>query len=156
MAKEIERKFLVDRKKWGKTGNPVKMQQAYIVIENNIVVRVRIAGKKAFLTIKGNLQGISRDEFEYEIPVSDAVQLFDMRIGSLISKTRYYEQINGKTWETDVFEGDNSGLIVAEIELEEENEVFEKPLWISKEVSTDQRYFNFNLSQTPYSKWNIF
>ena len=96
MAKEIERKFLVDNNKWNKTGNQFKMQQAYLLIENDKVIRVRIANNKAFLTIKGNLQGITRDEFEYEIPLDDARSLLLMRVGAVVSKTRYIETINGK------------------------------------------------------------
>ena len=154
MAKEIERKFLVDMNKWNKTGNKIKIQQAYLLIENDKVVRVRIANNKAFLTIKGNLQGITRDEFEYEIPLADAKSMLSMRIGAVVSKTRYVETINGKIWEIDVFEGENLGLIVAEIELKDENEPFRKPDWVADEVSTDVRYYNFNLSRTPFSGWN--
>lgn len=153
MAKEIERKFLVDSNKWNKTGNQIKMQQAYLLIENDKVIRVRIANTKAFLTIKGNLEGITRDEFEYEIPLDDARSLLSMRVGATVSKTRYVETINGKVWETDVFEGENQGLIVAEIELNDENEQFIKPDWATDEVSTDVRYYNFNLSQNPFSGW---
>ena len=154
MAKEIERKFLVDANKWGKTGTPVKIEQAYLVTEPDKVIRVRIKGEHAFLTIKGNLNGITRDEFEYEIPVHDALQLMEMRTGALVSKTRFVEIIDNKTWETDVFEGENQGLIVAEIELENENEAFNPPPWTTLEVSTDVRYYNFNLSKNPFSKWN--
>ena len=153
MAKEIERKFLVDLTKWGKVGKAIQMEQAYLSIENHKVVRVRIANDRAYLTIKGNLEGITRDEFEYEIPVSDAKQLMKMRVGYSIRKTRYVEEVKGKIWEVDVFEGENKGLVVAEIELESENENFEKPIWALDEVSTDERYYNFNLTHTPYSKW---
>lgn len=153
MGKEIERKFLVDLNQWDFKGTPVQMKQAYLFIEDDKVVRVRIAGEKAFLTIKGNRDGISRDEFEYQIPVSDATQLMKMAVGASIEKTRYLLKIGDHTWEIDVFEGENSGLIIAEIELEFEDEPFEKPNWILDEVSTDSRYFNFNLTKLPYSKW---
>lgn len=153
MAKEIERKFLVDLKKWKKSGKAIKMQQAYLVVEGDKVVRVRIADDQAFLTIKGNLKGITRDEFEYEIPVSDARSLMDLRVGAIVSKTRYVETIHGNIWETDVFEGENNGLVVAEIELDSEDETFEKPIWALSEVSTDSKYYNFNLSRNPYSRW---
>lgn len=153
MAKEIERKFLVDVDKWNKTGVAVKMQQGYLSVQDKKTVRVRIAGNHAYLTIKGNLNGITRDEFEYEIPVRDASQLMTMCIGNTVEKTRYVEEFEGKVWEVDVFEGANIGLVVAEIELESEIEVFVKPHWVLNEVSTDGRYFNFNLSQMPYSKW---
>lgn len=154
MAKEIERKFLVDANKWEKTGTPVKIKQAYLLTEPNKVIRVRIKGEHAFLTIKGNLKGITRDEFEYEIPVQDALQLMEMRTGAVVSKTRFVEKIDNKTWETDVFEGENQGLIVAEIELDDENETFNPPTWTTLEVSTDVRYYNFYLSKNPFSKWN--
>jgi len=153
MAKEIERKFLVDMQKWNKSGKAIKMQQAYLVVEGDKVIRVRIADHQAFLTIKGNLKGITRDEFEYEIPVGDAIALMELRVGEIVSKTRFVETIKGKIWETDVFEGENSGLVVAEIELESEDEIFEKPSWALTEVSTDSRYYNFNLSRNPYSLW---
>ncbi|MFA9390056.1 MAG: CYTH domain-containing protein [Prolixibacteraceae bacterium] len=153
MAKEIERKFRVDEDKWNFEGETLKIQQAYLMIDGHKVVRVRISNDKAFLTIKGNLSGITRDEFEYEIPTSDALQMMSLRIGSIVEKTRYVSTFKGKTWEVDVFEGENSGLIVAEIELESENEPFEKPVWLLNEVSDDERYYNFNLSKNPYSKW---
>lgn len=153
MAKEIERKFLVDKGKWDKAGKPVKMKQAYLMIDGHKVVRVRIANNKAFLTIKGNLEGITRDEFEYEIPVEDARQMMNLRTGAIVEKTRYVSELGGKTWEVDLFEGENSGLIIAEIELENENESFDKPAWLLNEVSTDDRYFNFNLSKNPFTKW---
>ena len=129
------------------------MKQAYLMIDGHKVVRVRVADDKAFLTIKGNLSGITRDEFEYEIPVEDATQMMNLRTGSIVEKTRYIYEFSGKTWEIDVFEGENSGLIVAEIELENEDEAFDKPAWLLDEVSTDDRYFNFSLSKNPYKKW---
>lgn len=153
MAKEIERKFLIDVKDWNFEGTPVKMKQAYLAVDHGKVIRVRMAGNRAMLTIKGNLHGISRDEFEYEIPFDDAVQLIELREGAVIEKTRYLLDLNGKTWEIDVFEGENAGLVVAEIELESEMEAFEKPEWIGDEVSTDVRYYNFSLSKNPFSKW---
>lgn len=153
MAKEIERKFLVDLKSWKKEGNCTPMQQVYLSVNNGNVVRVRIAGKNAFLTIKGNLSGITRDEFEYGIPLDDARQMMKMGEGYPVIKKRYIEKVGGKTWEVDVFEQDNEGLVIAEIELAHENEFFEKPYWLLEEVSNDPRYFNFNLSKTPYSKW---
>jgi adenylate cyclase len=153
MAKEIERKYLIDIEKWEKGGIELKMKQAYLMIEGDKVVRVRISNEKALLTIKGNLSGITRDEFEYEIPVEDANQLMKMSIGNVVSKTRYLQKYAGKLWEIDVFEGDNFGLIVAEIELENETESFDIPIWAKEEVSTDSRYYNFNLSRNPFSNW---
>jgi adenylate cyclase len=153
MAKEIERKFLVDAELWGRKGIPVEMVQSYLVAIPGKVIRVRIAGDRAYLTIKGNLEGITRDEFEYSIPVNDALELLKMGGEFRIEKTRYIQQINDKKWEIDVFKGDNSGLIVAEIELESENETIVLPEWVIGEVSSDERYFNFNLAQNPFSKW---
>lgn len=153
MAKEIERKFLVDLAKWDRNGIAIKMEQGYLAIVDKKVVRVRIADNHAYLTIKGNLSGITRDEFEYEIPVSDASQMMKMCIGNTVQKTRYVEEIEGKVWEVDVFEGLNEGLVVAEIELESENEAFVKPTWALQEVSSETRYYNFNLSQKPFSMW---
>lgn len=153
MAKEIERKFLVDKNIWNNVGKPFEMIQAYLMIEGDKVIRVRIKEDKAYITIKGNLQGITRDEFEYEIPVDDAKKIMQMRIGAIIAKTRYISEIGGKIWEVDVFKGENEGLIVAEIELESEDEEFKRPEWILDEVSTDVRYYNFNLTKNPFSRW---
>lgn len=153
MAKEIERKFLIDAALWNWQGKPVHMSQAYLCIDETKVMRVRIAGEKAFLTIKSNLKGISRDEFEYEIPLDDAQKLLSLKVGAVVEKTRYLLEFGGKIWEIDVFEGENKGLIVAEIELEHEDEFFQKPEWAMEEVSTDEKYYNFNLSVIPFSKW---
>lgn len=154
MAKEIERKFLVDTNLWKREGVIIPMQQAYLAYHNGNVVRVRIAADNAFLTIKGNLKGITRDEFEYQVPIDDALQMMKMAKGFSIVKKRYIEYVGGKKWEIDVFEKENEGLIVAEIELNSETESFEKPLWILDEVSNDTRYYNFNLAQNPFSNWH--
>jgi adenylate cyclase len=124
-----------------------------LVILPDKVIRIRIAGLKAFLTIKGNSQGITRDEFEYSIPVDDANELLKMCGGLQVIKTRYIQYIHGKKWEIDVFHDKNEGLIIAEIELESENETIELPEWIIFEVSDDERYFNFNLALKPFSVW---
>jgi adenylate cyclase len=153
MAKEIERKFLIDSEKWGRKGVPVEMVQAYLVILPGIVVRVRIAGDRAYLTIKGKPQGIARDEFEYSIPVDDARELLKMCGELKVEKTRYIHEIDGKKWEIDVFKGENSGLIVAEIELKSEDETIVLPEWVIREVSAEEQYFNFNLAQKPFSTW---
>lgn len=153
MAKEIERKFLIDVSQWGYQGNPIKMKQAYLVIQEDKVIRVRITEQKAFLTIKGNLDGITRDEFEYEIPIDDAKQMLNMSEGAVVSKTRYLYEHGNHVWEIDVFDGDNQGLVVAEIELKDESEDFKKPTWLKEEVSTDVKYYNFSLSKNPYCNW---
>lgn len=117
-------------------------------------MRVRIAGSKAYLTIKGAVTGIVRHEYEYSVPLNEANEMLDKLCRPpLIEKTRYEIEYGGKTWEVDVFSGDNEGLVVAEIELESETQVVELPPWVGEEVSHDQRYFNFNLVQHPYKNW---
>jgi adenylate cyclase len=150
---EIERKFLVDSEKWHPTGKGIKMKQGYLSIDPERTVRVRLAGKYSFLTIKGKLTGFSRTEMEYEIPLADAEILIDLCLDFPVEKTRYVENIDGFDWEIDVFEGKNKGLIIAEIELDNENQKFNFPEWIVKEVSNDLRYFNSALSKNPYSAW---
>ena len=155
MAVEIERKFLVDEKAWAKakTRKSVPMRQAYFTGEPNLVFRVRIAGEKAYFTIKGKQSGITRPEFEYEIPVDDANQLMANFTENIVEKTRHYMLVEGKTWEVDVFGGLNEGLITAEIELSSPDETFEKPAWLGKEVSLDNRYANVNLAFRPFQTW---
>lgn len=150
---EIERKFLVNTEIWSPAGKGNKMVQGYLSVDSERSVRVRISGEKAWLTIKGKLVGISRQEFEYKIPVNDARELLKLCLTTPISKTRYFEKINGKLWEIDVFEKQNKGLVLAEIELEKEDETIELPNWILNEVSNDRRYFNSQLSQRPYKTW---
>jgi len=153
MAKEIERKYLIDVEKWGMQGTPIAMVQAYLVVLPDKTVRIRRAGEKAFITIKGNRQGITRDEFEYSIPVVDAIELLKLCGDFSVEKTRYIQEVNGKKWEIDVFHGKNEGLIVAEIELHSEEESIKLPEWIIREVSLEEKYFNFNLATKPYSTW---
>lgn len=155
MGIEIERKFLVDHKKWGEVAKPTGTyyRQGYVMNEPDRILRVRVAGAKAFITIKGGNSGISRKEFEYEIPVTDGIELLDNFAISEVEKTRYCLHFAGKLWEIDEFHGDNSGLITAEIELQQEDETFELPAWIAAEVSTDARYYNSNLSVKPFKNW---
>jgi adenylate cyclase len=150
---EIERKFLVDVNKWRPGGPGVNIKQGYLSVDTERTVRVRIAGGKAFLTIKGKSIGISRTEMEYEIPVDEAEVLMAMCLEFVIEKTRYLEKKQKVVWEVDVFYGNNKGLVLAEVELENENQHVDLPDWIEKEVSTDFRYFNSWLSQNPYLKW---
>lgn len=154
MAKEIERKFLVNTNIWKPDGVAKKMKQAYLTIQSNKVIRVRTSNENAFLTIKGQLNGISRDEYEYEIPFTDALEMFGLCDGKPVEKTRWIMEIEDKTWEIDVFEGENEGLVVAEIELQNESEKFYKPEWLMEEVSTDTCYYNFYLSKHPYKTWS--
>jgi adenylate cyclase len=150
---EIERKFLVDLRKWKPTDEGKKIEQGYLSVEQGRVVRVRIAGQNAFLTIKGKTHGISRIELEYEIPVEDAKVLLQMCLDVPIQKTRFIEMVNGHKWEIDIFEGANQGLVMAEIELKSEDQKFDLPEWVLNEVSYDHRFFNSWLSKNPYSTW---
>ncbi|MBD3808141.1 MAG: CYTH domain-containing protein [Epsilonproteobacteria bacterium] len=153
MAVEIERKFLVDPNKLPNLGSGTKMLQGYLLARSPSI-RVRIAGEKAFLTIKGKPQNhISRNEFEYEIPLQDGLELLKECKELIISKTRYEIMYENHLWELDIFEEENEGLIVAEIELSSEDEPFALPSWVTVEVSNDMRYTNANLISHPYSKW---
>ncbi len=155
MAKEIERKFLVNKSIWDNIKKPEgnHIIQAYIYTSIEKTIRVRITKGKGFLTIKGKTEGIARTEYEYEIPVSDAKNLITNFSGPSIDKIRYAIPVNNHIWEVDVFLGNNKGLLVAEIELKTEDEVFEKPSWIGKEVSHDKRYYNASLESNPFSNW---
>ena len=154
MGCEIERKFLVDLDKWQKPEKGVRIMQGYLVRSEKISMRLRLADDKAFLTIKGASKGISRSEFEYEIPPADLeAMLAEFGSGKYISKVRYHEKVGSHLWEIDVFEGDNAGLVIAEIELASADEEFEMPVWATKEVSTDKRYRNACLVETPYKLW---
>lgn len=155
MNTEIERKFLISRKiKLTKyISEPIK--QGFISCDPERLVRVRIKGEKAFLTIKGrsNQSGTTRFEFETEISVKDAEHLLLICKNDIIEKTRYYIPSGKHTFEVDVFEGENIGLIIAEIELNNENEKFIKPDWLGKELTGDIRYYNLYLSENPYCSW---
>lgn len=154
MPLEIERKFLVDTTKWSPSGNGTRLTQAYLGLAPNPTVRVRITGEKAFLTIKGRSESISRPEFEYEIPVEDAQEMMKLVISHPVEKMRYEIQHEGFTWEVDVFSGKNSGLVMAEIELESEYQEFSRPDWLLEEVSHDGRYYNSYLSGCPFQEWS--
>ena len=141
---EIEYKFLVDRSIWSKVEKPepTLIVQGYISKSVESTVRVRIKGDTGFLTIKGKTVGITRSEFEYEIPVAEAEAMIDLFTDKHIRKHRYEVIIAGKTWEVDEFHGPLEGLILAELEVESEQEEFEKPDWVTENVSTDSNYFN--------------
>lgn len=154
MGVEIERKFLLAGDGWRALGRPVLLRQGYLSADPERVVRVRIEGERATLTIKGKTSGATRGEWEYEIPVADAGELLDRLCQRpLIEKYRSRVTHAGKVWEIDEFLGENAGLLLAEIELSSEGEAFEKPDWIGAEVSADARYFNANLIRHPYSRW---
>ena len=156
MGIEIERKFLVDHEQWDKVTRPAgnKLQQGYIVDEDDKTVRLRIADSQAWLTFKSGKGHISRTEHEYEIPVDEATELFERFVKTRLEKTRYCITYNGKLWEIDVFEGDNTGLIIAEIELDDENEQFDLPPWVAGEVTGQDQYYNSYLSVNPFKTWN--
>lgn len=159
MATEIERKFLVRDERWRLDQNGQQVQgtpfrQGYLSSSAQSTVRVRLEGDKAKLTIKGKTVGVSRSEFEYTIPKQDAEQMLnELCTGPLIEKVRYRCREGDHVWEIDVFEGDNAGLIVAEVELSSESEKFHKPVWLGDEVSEDPRYYNVNLVSHPYKNW---
>lgn len=155
MATEIERKFLVKDDSWRReASDAVVMRQGYISEGERASIRVRVQGDQAFLNIKSATLGVWRREYDYPIPLGDAEEILDhLCEGPLIEKTRYHVEHAGHTWEVDVFEGDNAGLVVAEIELGSEDEVFEKPAWAGEEVSHDPRYYNVCLVKHPYKEW---
>jgi adenylate cyclase len=154
MATEIERKFLVNTKLWQPLTAGTLYRQGYLSSANDRVVRVRIAGVDGFLTVKGLTTGVSRLEFEYPIPLDDAAMMIDRLCERpLIEKTRHREIFAGRTWEIDVFHGDNDGLIIAEVELVHPEDEVELPAWTGAEVSNDLRYFNNNFAANPYRNW---
>lgn len=154
MGMEIERKFLVANDAWrAQVTERTLLRQGYLSSEPSRVVRVRIAGEQAFLTIKGLTSGISRAEWEYPIPMLDAQAMLAICERPLIEKYRSLIHANGLCWEIDEFLGENAGLIVAEIELQDAEKDFAKPDWLGKEVSGDKRFSNSNLGKLPFSKW---
>lgn len=154
MSTEIERKFLVLGDSW-RAGAPSKrVRQGYLSLDPLRTVRVRVSGDAAYLTVKGEQQGMTRTEFEYALPLTDAEHMLDHLCAKpLIEKTRYRVPHNGLTWEVDEFFGDNVGLIVAEIELTDANQAITLPGWIGQEVTDDDRYYNSMLVQRPYRVW---
>jgi CYTH domain-containing protein len=152
MSVEIERKFLVTGSEW-RQAKGIHFCQGYLNRDKERTVRVRLSGESAFLTIKGLTEGASRAEFEYEIPVAHAEQLLRLCDGPIIQKVRHVVEYEGLIWEVDEFLGENEGLIVAEVELEREDQPFKRPSWLGQEVTDDPRYFNSNLCKNPYCKW---
>ena len=153
MAVEIERKFLVAARDWATLGEGECYRQGYLA-RDPVTVRIRVAGERGYLTLKGRSTGISRSEFEYGIPLEDAEALLALCTTPLIEKTRYRIPHGQHVWEVDVFDGDNAGLVVAEIELASEDEPFQRPDWLGEEVSGDYRYSNSALAVTPYRQWS--
>lgn len=155
MGIEIERKFLLRNDDWRLAADAgTRMRQGYFAGPQRASIRVRIEGMSANLNIKSAELGIRRLEFEYPVPLDEAEQMLDELCEKpLIEKTRYHVSHADMTWEVDVFDGDNSGLIVAEIELPDESIVFEKPAWLGEEVSDDPRYYNVSLVTHPFCDW---
>lgn len=151
MASEIERKFLVRGDAWRPGPEGVLQRQGYLSVEDP-TVRVRIAGRRATLTVKGAQTGLTRPEFEYEVPLADAEEML-LLCAFAVEKTRHVREFGGRRWEIDEFHGANEGLVIAEIELEREDESFALPLWLGAEVSRDPRYRVSSLARTPFGKW---
>jgi len=153
MAKEIERKFLVTGNAWRTGAVGLNCRQGYIPA-STCTIRARIMGDKGYLTLKARDQGITRTEFEYAIPLPDAAEMLSRFCAdTLIEKIRYRVEYAGLVWEIDEFTGLNAGLIVAEVELEREDQAFEKPEWAGAEVTHDRRYLNSSLAREPYCQW---
>lgn len=157
MAEEIERKFLVKNDSWRtEVYRQSRMRQGYLNDTKKSSVRVRVAGEKAYLNIKSATLGVYRKEYEYEIPREDGNEILStLAQGPLIEKVRYYVKHGRHVWEVDVFEGDNEGLVVAEVELSHEDEEFKKPAWAGEEVSGDTRYYNVCLVKHPFKQWSL-
>lgn len=154
MGQEIERKFLVKSDAWRSGATATRFRQGFLSTVAERTVRVRLAGGRGTITIKGKSEGATRLEFEYEIPAHDASDILDSLCERpLIEKVRHTRREGHHTWEIDVFEAENAGLIVAEIELRSEHEAFERPAWLGEEVTDDPRYFNANLIAHPYCAW---
>ncbi|MFY2764532.1 CYTH domain-containing protein [Arenimonas sp. MALMAid1274] len=162
MGVEIERKFLVASDHWrSHVTRSVRMAQGYIndmaalrEARQNASVRVRIAGDEAFLNLKSREPGPSRQEFDYPIPVADAEALLALCVGGRVQKVRHYIPQDDLTWEVDEFDGDNAGLVVAELELPAVDAAFARPAWLGEEVTDEQRYYNLALAERPYSAWS--
>lgn len=154
MPTEIERKFLVRNNNFKSEGPCFYIHQGFLSTDKDRVVRVRIAGDEAYLTIKGRSKGIGRAEFEYGIPIEDARYMLEhLCIRPTIEKNRYRIPMAGFTWEVDEFLGDNAGLVIAEIELESEGQDFPRPSWLGEEVTGDARYYNASLVANPFKSW---
>lgn len=150
---EIERKFLVNTSLFPGSDQKETIKQGYLSVDPERVVRVRISGEQAWVTIKGKMQGITRSEFEYPVPTEDAESLLMLALFPPVEKIRHRLEYLGMVWEVDQFLGENDGLVMAEVELMSENQEIVFPPWIGREVTNDTRYYNNWLSQHPYSQW---
>ena len=155
MPVEIERKFLVESDDWRAGVERTELfRQGYLAGSESCSVRVRVGGERAWLGLKGRVQGASRLEYEYAIPVREANEILDaLCAGGRVEKRRHWVPYAGREWEVDEFIGVNAGLVVAELELDDEDEVFARPPWLGREVTEDVRYYNSSLAQRPWSTW---
>jgi len=154
MAVEIERKFLLIGDDWKKLAAGTSYRQGYLCSDNKRTVRVRAAGARGYLTVKGKTVGTARAEYEYQITLADAEEMLENLCDKpLIEKIRYKIPFENHLWEVDKFFGENKGLILAEVELKREDEEFLKPNWIGQEVTGDHRYYNASLTRYPFCKW---
>ena len=153
MPLEIERKFLVNSDDYKLSAKSVNIKQAYLSVDKNMAIRVRVEGIQASINIKSKKSERVNHEFEYVVPLDEAQSLIKMSPYPIIEKTRYVVEYKGKSWEVDEFHGDNEGLTVAEIELDEENEEFDMPPWLGEEVTANSRYLNSSLAKKPFISW---
>ncbi|HGO8233669.1 CYTH domain-containing protein [Neisseria meningitidis] len=154
MPIEIERRFLIENDNWRQYADePLLLKQAYLSVEKERTVRVRIVGQQAWLTLKGYISELSRSEFEYEIPLADAEKMMETMCPFKMGKRRYPVRWGGSLFEIDVFLGENAPLVVAEIELPDENADFDRPDWLGREITSDGMFTNAYLSRHPFSSW---
>jgi CYTH domain-containing protein len=155
MGIEIEKKYLVKGEEWKKEAQGKLYKQGYLSSHPDRTVRVRIVEDKGYLTIKGATSGASRSEYEYQISYQDALEMLnELCEKPILEKVRYKIIYQGLIWEVDEFRGENLGLVVAEVELRDENQQIILPAWVDREVTSEQKYYNSNLFKHPYSKWN--
>lgn len=159
MAREIERKFLLKNQSWKKQAyQETLFAQGYLndIADKNAKssVRVRIEGQRANMNIKSLEIGLSRDEYEYEIPYDEAKRMLaTLAVGPVVEKIRYLVKVGSHTWEVDEFLGDNQGLVVAEVEMQSEDEQIQIPDWAAREVTNEVRFYNVSLSKQPFNSW---
>jgi adenylate cyclase len=154
MGQEIERKFLVKDDSWrAAVESSSVLRQGYLAVDHGTTVRVRTDGAEVWLTIKGPAEGLTRAEFEYRVPLTEAEPLIGLCRGRVVEKTRHKVRAGGHVWEIDEFTGANAGLVVAEVELRHADENITKPAWLGREVSGDRRFDNASLSVRPYAHW---
>ena len=154
MGLEIERKFLLKNDTWKtEADNGIEIKQGYLSSVIERTVRVRVIGEKGMLTVKGKTDNLTRKEFEYEIPFNEAVLLLDLCETPIIEKKRYLVKRDSLVWEIDIFEGENEGLKVAEVELDSETQLFELPDWAGNDVSKESKYYNSALITNPFKNW---